>query len=333
MRFFCAAAALAVLPGRVSAAGSDTKSFADYCFLSRYQSIDVLPVGDGTGKNIKSEVLVKVRSEIRQALKRKGFPVLMGGETAAPGMTLQIEPRLIKYSGGIGSIFGFTEMVAEGDSTEGTGVTLFARLKDKTLDTELGTARVSRGGFSKDGNLLKAADAVADILHTKLLQEEGQTPPPIPVEMGGYSQRSGGRVRLSIQQGSNVAVLSLTSEKDFEAEASIVTDLLRTEVVRIGIGYFNVVDRQYVDKVMAEHAFAASGVTSSEGAAAIGKMLNVQKVITGSLAKSQATTFLTVNMIDVETGRIDSAGSGDYSDTETMKQTVRSLTAQLVQVK
>lgn len=326
--------AFAVLLCR-SLAGADVKDFAEYAFLSQYKSIEIARVTDGTGNKLKSAILEKAQGEIQQALKRRGYPVVMRGDTPDPNKTLLIEARITKYSGGLGSAFGLAESVGSGDSVGGSGVSFFVRFKDKKLDAELGTVKVSRGGFSKDGNLVKTCDALAEIMKKKEYDEEGKRPLPIPVQFGGSyggssSQRSG---PMSIAPGSNIAVISFSTKDVTGGEAEIITELIRTEIVNMGIGFYNVLDRQYVDKVMGEHAFAATGLTSSEGAANIGKMLNAQKVVTGSVTKMMDSYFLTANMIDVETGKIESAASGDYKTAEDMKQTAAIVANKLVRLR
>lgn len=312
----------------------DIKDFADYAFFSQYKSIEVARVGDGTGEKVKMSILEKVQSELRQALKRSNLPVVMQGDVPDPNKTLLLETRLIKYSGGLGSALGFAEEFSSGKSIEGSGVTLFIKLKDKKLDTELGTIKVSRGGFSKDGNLKKAADAFVEVVKKKMYDEEGKTAPPVPVQFGGRSSNSRNDSGvMTIPPGSNIAVLSFSSQAVSDMETVIVANLLRTEIVNLGINYYNVLDREYVDKVMAEHAFAATGMTSTEGAAALGKMLNAQKVVTGSLTKMMDTYFVTANMIDVESGKIESAASGDYKTTDDMKQAIQVVATQLVRLK
>ncbi len=310
--------------------GQDVKEFADFTFFSQYKSFEISKVLDSTGKDMKVKVLEKVRDSLRQAMKNANLPVVMTGETADSEKTLLVEPKLIKFSGGLGSMMGMMEMVGNGDSVEGTGVTIFARFSDKKLGVELGTVKVSRGGFTKDGNLDKASEGIVDVIKKKMYTEEGKKAPMIPIAYkgGGSNRRSSA---ITIAQNSNIAVISISTKSESTAEAApIVSELLRTEVVNLGIGYYNVLDREYVDKVMQEHVFAASGVTSSEGAAEIGKMLNAQKVITGSLSKMGDSYFLNVSMIDVETGKIVSAGSGDYKSQDEMKQTIQSVANRLI---
>lgn len=311
-------------------ADSDVKEFGDYAFLRQYKSIEVSRVQDGTGSRLKTSILEKTQEALRSALKKRNLPVVMPGETPDSAKTLLLDTKVIKYSGGFGSMMGMAEMVSSGDSVEGTGVTLYVHFKDKKLNAELGTARVSRGGFKKAGNLEKAAEAVAEIIAKKIYDEEGKKAVPIPVEFGGYSSARGTSGRMAIEANANIAVLSFSTKEVSDLEASIVSDLLRTEIVNLGSNYFNVLDRQYVNKVLSEHRFAALGVANTEGAVAIGKMMNAHKVVTGTLSKAMDSYFINACLIDVETGKIETASSADYKNTDEMKDAVRTVANQLV---
>jgi TolB-like protein len=258
----------------------------------------------------------------------------MRGEPSDPNKTLVLETILVKYAGGLGSAMGFAEMVGSGDAVEGTGVTLFVRFRDKKLDTELGTIKVSRGGMSKDTNLDKASKALVESIRQKEYDEDGKRPVQIPVHYSGGSSgsRTGGGA-LIVAPGSNIAVLAFSTNGASDMEATVAADLIRNEIVNLGTNFYNVIDRQYVNKVMGEHAFAATGITSAEGAAAIGRMMNAQKVVTGTLTKMMDTYFVSANLIDVETGKIESAASGDYKTADDMKQTAQIVANQLVRLK
>jgi len=60
-----------------------------------------------------------------------------------------------------------------------------------------------------------------------------------------------------------------------------------------------------MDKILSEAAFQQTGCTSSECAAQVGKILNVQKMIVGSLSKIEGTYCANANYVDVETGKIE----------------------------
>ena len=100
----------------------------------------------------------------------------------------------------------------------------------------------------------------------------------------------------------NIAVADFAGKNVSQADASIVADFLRTELV--STGKCNVVEKANMDKVLAESAFQQSGCTTSECAVQIGKILNVRHMIVGSLSKLMDTYYITVNVVDVETSKI-----------------------------
>lgn len=100
----------------------------------------------------------------------------------------------------------------------------------------------------------------------------------------------------------NLAVADFAGKNVSQADASIVADFLRTELVNTG--KFNVVEKANMDKILAEAAFQQSGCTTSECAVQIGNILNVKQMVVGSLSKLMDTYYITVNVVEVETGKI-----------------------------
>ncbi|MCX5784961.1 MAG: PorV/PorQ family protein [Elusimicrobia bacterium] len=115
-----------------------------------------------------------------------------------------------------------------------------------------------------------------------------------------------------------IAVADFTAKNVSQSDASIVADFLRTEMV--GTGLFNVMDRNNMDAVLAEQKFQNSGCTDQECVAQMGKLLNVQRMAVGSLSKLLDIYYITVNLIDVETGKIlasydqKAASAGELKD-------------------
>ncbi len=100
----------------------------------------------------------------------------------------------------------------------------------------------------------------------------------------------------------NIAISDLVAQNVSAGDAAVITDLFRSELVKTNA--FNVLERQSMEKVLAEHAFQQSGCTSEECAVKLGKLLNVQRMIVGSFGKLLSTYFVTVRVIQVETGKI-----------------------------
>jgi len=97
----------------------------------------------------------------------------------------------------------------------------------------------------------------------------------------------------------NIAVSDLESQGVSASDSAVVADMLRGELVKTGL--VNVLERQNMQKVMAEQAFQQTGCTSAECAVKLGKLLNVQRIVTGSVGKLGDTYFVNVRIVDVET--------------------------------
>lgn len=123
---------------------------------------------------------------------------------------------------------------------------------------------------------------------------------------------------LRIPRGSNMAVAELAAKNVSAEEASKATDFLRTNLVNTEM--FNVTDRGNMEAVLAEQKFQNSGYTDQERAIQIGKLLNVKLIFAGSLAKINGKYFLTVDVINVETGRIVASAGEEIASFGKLKE-------------
>lgn len=121
----------------------------------------------------------------------------------------------------------------------------------------------------------------------------------------------------------NVAVADLAAKNVSAADASIVSDFIRTELVNSNT--FNVIEKANMDKIMAESAFQQTGCTTSECAVQLGKILNVQQMIVGSLSKLMDTYYITVNVVNVETGKILSSYNQDAQSAKELHAACKTL--------
>jgi TolB-like protein len=109
----------------------------------------------------------------------------------------------------------------------------------------------------------------------------------------------------------NIAVIDLDSRGGLSAsEVGTLTDRLRSMLV--GTRAFTVVDRGKMDAILKEVGFQQTGCTTTECAVEIGKMLNVQQIVTGSLGKLGNTYTLDIVVLEVATSQIIKSFSRDY---------------------
>ncbi|MCB4791589.1 MAG: hypothetical protein LHV68_06850 [Elusimicrobia bacterium] len=105
-----------------------------------------------------------------------------------------------------------------------------------------------------------------------------------------------------LARGINIAVSEFTAKNTSAADASIVTDFIRGELV--SSRRFNILERANMEMILAEQKFQTSGCTSQECAVKMGKILNVKVVLIGSLSKLMDTYYIIVSLVNVETGEI-----------------------------
>ncbi|MEW6556878.1 MAG: CsgG/HfaB family protein [Elusimicrobiota bacterium] len=129
----------------------------------------------------------------------------------------------------------------------------------------------------------------------------------------------------------NIAVADFAGKNVSQADASIVADFLRTELVRIG--FYTVIEKANMDKILAEAAFQQTGCTTSECAVQIGKLLNVKKMVVGNLSKLMDTFYITVNLVDVESGKILSSFDQEATTSKELRTSAQDLARQLTGAK
>lgn len=100
----------------------------------------------------------------------------------------------------------------------------------------------------------------------------------------------------------NIAVIDFVAKGVSQDEAGLLTDLLRSDLVRTRV--FTVLDRNNMQKMLKEQAFQNSGCSDSTCAVEIGKVLNMKYMVVGAFSKFGSTYVLVSDMIDVESGEI-----------------------------
>lgn len=98
-----------------------------------------------------------------------------------------------------------------------------------------------------------------------------------------------------------IAVVNVTGPVGSEAARNQIASFFEMELLQRG---YNPIERAQVHELLKEQKFQASGVTTDEGAAQAGRILNVPVVMLVSVPKYKEDIQLSAKMIDVETGSI-----------------------------
>jgi len=99
--------------------------------------------------------------------------------------------------------------------------------------------------------------------------------------IGCVSSQSFIKPGVNFNNYKRIAVVSFDSVTGSAATENEIADLFGMELLRRG---FNLIERTQVDKLLNEQGFQASDYTAPENAAELGKILNVQAIITGNIS-------------------------------------------------
>ncbi len=104
-----------------------------------------------------------------------------------------------------------------------------------------------------------------------------------------------------------VAILEVTGAVRGETVKNQIGDLFEMELIKRG---YSPVLRSRVQALLKEQEFQASDITSNEGAAKAGQILNVPAVMLINIPKYKEEMTMTAKMVNVEDGRILWIGNG-----------------------
>ena len=116
--------------------------------------------------------------------------------------------------------------------------------------------------------------------------------------------------RKESSQKINVAVWNFDSQGVSKTEALTISQRFRSKLVETKI--FNVVEKGRMEEILNEQGFQMTGCTSAECMVDAGKVLNVQKMITGLIGKVGFTYTLDIRIIDIESAKIEKTVTRDY---------------------
>lgn len=129
-----------------------------------------------------------------------------------------------------------------------------------------------------------------------------------------------------------VAVLDFQGSGISKAEATAVADQMRNDLVNLRV--FTVLDRAQTEQVLNELAFQQGGMTDPGKAAEIGKMLNVEFIVTGRVTSLQGAYQVNSQMINVQSTEIVRSESILYKGAliGLLSQNIATMAAKLAQV-
>jgi len=116
-----------------------------------------------------------------------------------------------------------------------------------------------------------------------------------------------------------IAIVEVTGRVYGDAVKNQISNMYMMELMKRGYG---VVERTEVQAVLKEQEFQASDITSDQGAAKAGQILNVPAVMLVSIPKYKEKMEMSAKMVEVETGTVLWIGNGSGSTGKTLSTIV-----------
>ena len=129
---------------------------------------------------------------------------------------------------------------------------------------------------------------------------------------------------------SYIAVSDLDGSEVSSSEIKALTERLRSELLMTK--HFKVLERDIMEEILKEQGFQQSGCTTSECVVQIGQLVNVEKMVAGTINKIGNTYSSSVRIIDITTGSIDKIVSFDYTGPidELLKRGMKKIAIELI---
>ena len=109
-----------------------------------------------------------------------------------------------------------------------------------------------------------------------------------------------------------IAVIDLNHTGGLSQEEAItLTNRLRSRLVITNA--FTVLERGQMEVILKEQGFQNTGCTSTECAVEMGKLLNVQRIVSGSIGQVGKIYTVDISLIDIQTAKIEDSFIFDHS--------------------
>jgi len=113
------------------------------------------------------------------------------------------------------------------------------------------------------------------------------------------------------QEKLRIAVMDFSTTGGLSKQETVTLGT-RLSSMLVKTNAFIVLERGKMEEILEEQGFQQSGCTTTECAVEVGKMLNVQKMVSGSFGKVGSTYTIDLSLVDVQTAQIEKSFFQDY---------------------
>ncbi|MFP4522823.1 MAG: CsgG/HfaB family protein [Fibrobacterota bacterium] len=192
------------------------------------------------------------------------------------------------------------------------------------LSKEKGRTRFAARHFERGKSLIKSEQ---ERRFLKLINRTSQKSALPPKKMVSPSAVVSEKEELMINDGKapdslkpSIAVFifkDVNRASEEEGLGRSFSEMLTTSMIKAG--FFSVIERSQLDKILNEQSLGQSGIIEGETAVEVGKVLGVDGVVIGSISKYDDSVEGDVRIIDVRTGKALGAGSGGVYTVKEMR--------------
>ncbi len=130
------------------------------------------------------------------------------------------------------------------------------------------------------------------------------------------------------QPALTIAVLEFEAAGVEAPAVQTLANVVRKELIKSKL--FRVVERNLMDDILSEQGLQQSGCTTTECVVEVGRLLGVQKILSGSISKLGELFIVDLQITDITTGEIEVLESIDYvGKLEELPRLIRELTTRV----
>ena len=107
-----------------------------------------------------------------------------------------------------------------------------------------------------------------------------------------------------------IAVIDFKGNNVTEGDCRAFTDRLRAEL--FNTKHYKVIEREMMELLIKEQGFQQPGCSTDECMVEVGKLIGVEKIVSGSINKVGKTYSVSSRIVNVETGEIETTGVYDH---------------------
>ncbi|OGF51001.1 MAG: hypothetical protein A2044_04750 [Candidatus Firestonebacteria bacterium GWA2_43_8] len=210
------------------------------------------------------------------------------------------------------------------------------------LPEELNSIALITGSIEKKDGLISIKSVLYDPVTNKELTEftsEAKSLIDIHLKANELAKKIEQYLAMRIKELDagrlRIAVMEFKEKNISKEKADTVADFIRTQLSNNS--NLIIVERNNMDSILKEQMFQKTGCTEADCAVELGKILNVEKIIVGSVSMLDKKIYINIRLVDIETAQ---AIFGETKEIESeselfssCKELVKALNAKLNLVK